>query len=78
MDSGAAAAAMYDPHPGHRPPGLQGLTPHHSIHMSQAAAAATATHGYGHGHGTSSLVSPVANHVMGAGPDKRDMNAIYA
>lgn len=78
MDSGAAAAAMYDPHAGHRPPGLQGLPPHHSPHMSHAAAAATVgMHGYHSGHGTPSHVSPVANHVMGAGPDKRDKDAIY-
>lgn len=83
MDSGAAAAAMYDPHVGHRPPGLQGLPPHHSPHMSHAAAAATVgMHGYhtgAGGHGTPSHVSPVANHLMGAIPEvhKRDKDAIY-
>ncbi|CAD7084576.1 unnamed protein product [Hermetia illucens] len=80
MDSGAAAAAMYDPHAGHRPPGLQGLPPHHSPHMSHAAAAATVgMHGYHSGHGTPSHVSPVANHLMGAIPEvhKRDKDAIY-
>ncbi|XP_055678513.1 homeobox protein homothorax isoform X2 [Lutzomyia longipalpis] len=79
MDSGAAAA-MYDPHAGHRPPGLQGLPPHHSPHMSHAAAAASVgMHGYHSGHGTPSHVSPVANHVMGSMPEvhKRDKDAIY-
>ncbi|XP_064555774.1 homeobox protein homothorax isoform X4 [Drosophila montana] len=83
MDSGAAAAAMYDPHVGHRPPGLQGLPSHHSPHMTHAAAAATVgMHGYHSGagaHGTPSHVSPVANHLMGAIPEvhKRDKDAIY-
>lgn len=84
MDSGSAAAAMYDPHAGHRPPGLQGLPPHHSPHMSHAAAAAAAgavgMHGYHSGHGSApSHVSPVANHVMGSIPEvhKRDKDAIY-
>lgn len=84
MDSGSAAAAMYDPHAGHRPPGLQGLPPHHSPHMSHAAAAAAANavgmHGYHSGHGSApSHVSPVANHVMGSIPEvhKRDKDAIY-
>ncbi|KAM7360825.1 meis homeobox homothorax isoform 1-T1 [Cochliomyia hominivorax] len=84
MDSGAAAAAMYDPHVGHRPPGLQGLPSHHSPHMTHAAAAATVgMHGYhtagAGGHGTPSHVSPVANHLMGAIPEvhKRDKDAIY-
>ncbi|XP_055381611.1 homeobox protein homothorax isoform X3 [Condylostylus longicornis] len=80
MDSSAAAAAMYDPHAGHRPPGLQGLPPHHSPHMSHAAAAATVNmHGYHSGHGTPSHVSPVANHLMGGIPEvlKRDKDAIY-
>ncbi|KAI9584522.1 hypothetical protein GQX74_006417 [Glossina fuscipes] len=60
MDSGAAAAAMYDPHVGHRPPGLQGLPTHHSPHMTHAAAAAATVgmHGYhtagAGGHGTPS------------------------
>lgn len=83
MDSGSAAA-MYDPHAGHRPPGLQGLPPHHSPHMSHAAAAAAAgavgMHGYHSGHGSApSHVSPVANHVMGSIPEvhKRDKDAIY-
>lgn len=90
MDS--AAAAMYDPHAGHRAAGLQGLPPHHSPHMSHpaavaaAAAAATMHGGYhsaaaaGGGHtGTPSHVSPVANHVMGSIPEvhKRDKDAIY-
>uniref|UniRef100_A0A6P4FQP7 Homeobox protein homothorax-like n=1 Tax=Drosophila rhopaloa TaxID=1041015 RepID=A0A6P4FQP7_DRORH len=83
MDSGAAAAAMYDPHAGHRPPGLQGLPSHHSPHMTHAAAAATVgMHGYhsgAGGHGTPSHVSPVGNHLMGAIPEvhKRDKDAIY-
>lgn len=86
MDStAAAAAAMYDPHTGHRPPGLQGLSTHHSPHMSHAAAAATAVsmHSYhsagGAGHGTPSHVSPVANPLMGQTPEahKRDKDAIY-
>lgn len=86
MDSGAAAAAMYDPHVGHRPPGLQGLPSHHSPHMTHAAAAAATVgmHGYhtagaAGGHGTPSHVSPVANHLMGAIPEvhKRDKDAIY-
>ncbi|KAL5282944.1 MEIS2 family protein [Megaselia abdita] len=86
MDSTAAAtAAMYDPHTGHRPPGLQGLSTHHSPHMSHAAAAATAVgiHGYhsagGAGHGTPSHVSPVGNPLMGQTPEahKRDKDAIY-
>ncbi|XP_043070793.1 homeobox protein homothorax isoform X1 [Drosophila grimshawi] len=83
MDSGAAAAAMYDPHVGHRPPGLQGLPSHHSPHMTHAAAAATVgMHGYHSGagaHGTPSHVSPVANHLMSAIPEvhKRDKDAIY-
>ncbi|XP_034137954.1 homeobox protein homothorax isoform X4 [Drosophila guanche] len=84
MDSGAAAAAMYDPHAGHRPPGLQGLPSHHSPHMTHAAAAAATVsmHGYhsgAGGHGTPSHVSPVGNHLMGAIPEvhKRDKDAIY-
>uniref|UniRef100_A0A1B0A924 MEIS N-terminal domain-containing protein n=1 Tax=Glossina pallidipes TaxID=7398 RepID=A0A1B0A924_GLOPL len=85
MDSGAAAAAMYDPHVGHRPPGLQGLPTHHSPHMTHAAAAAATVgmHGYhtagAGGHGTPSHVSPVANHLMGGMPEvhKRDKDAIY-
>lgn len=75
MDSGAAA--MYDPHSGHRPPGLPGLPPHHSPHMSHAAAAASVgMHGY---HGTSSHVSPATNHMGAVQPDvhKRDKEAIY-
>ena len=84
MDSGAAAAAMYDPHVGHRPPGLQGLS-HHSPHMTHPAAAAATVgmHGYhtasAGGHGTPSHVSPVTNHLMGAIPEvhKRDKDAIY-
>lgn len=75
MDSGSAAAAMYDPHAGHRP-GLQGLPPHHSPHMSHAAGA-VGMHGYHSG--APSHVSPVANHVMGSIPEvhKRDKDAIY-
>lgn len=80
-----AAAAMYDPHAGHRPPALQGLPSHHSPHMSHATAASVGMHGYhsggggGGGHGTPSHVSPVANHVMGSIPEvhKRDKDAIY-
>lgn len=78
MNSGAAAA-MYDPHAGHRPPALQGLPSHHSPHMSHAAAASVGMHGYHSGHGTPSHVSPVSNHVMGTIPEvhKRDKDAIY-
>lgn len=74
MDSGTATT-MYDPHAGHRP-GLQGLPPHHSPHMSHPAVG---MHGYHSGHGTPSHVSPVANHVMGSIPEvhKRDKDAIY-
>lgn len=74
MDSGAAA--MYDPHSGHRPPGLPGIPPHHSPHMSHAAAASVGMHGY---HGTSSHVSPATNHMGAVQPDvhKRDKEAIY-
>lgn len=74
MDSGSAAAAMYDPHAGHRP-GLQGLPPHHSPHMSHGTA--HSVHGYHSG--APSHVSPVANHVMGSIPEvhKRDKDAIY-
>lgn len=77
MNSGAAAT-MYDPHAGHRPPALQGLPSHHSPHMSHAAAAATVgMHGYHTGHaGTPSHVSPVAN-PMTTIADKRDKDAIY-
>ncbi|XP_037026991.1 homeobox protein homothorax isoform X2 [Bradysia coprophila] len=79
MNSGAAAA-MYDPHAGHRPPALQGLPSHHSPHMSHASAAAVGMHGYHSGHGTPSHVSPVSNHVMGTLPEvhKRDKDAIYS
>lgn len=77
MNSGAAAAAMYDPHAGHRPPSLQGLPSHHSPHMSHAAAASVGMHGYHTGHGgTPSHVSPVTN-PMGTIADKRDKDAIY-
>lgn len=77
MNSGAAAAAMYDPHAGHRPPALQGLPSHHSPHMSHAAAPSVGMHGYHTGHaGTPSHVSPVAN-PMGNIADKRDKDAIY-
>lgn len=77
MNSGAAAAAMYDPHAGHRPPALQGLPSHHSPHMSHAAAASVGMHGYHTGHGgTPSHVSPVTN-PMGTIADKRDKDAIY-
>ncbi|XP_055324437.1 homeobox protein homothorax isoform X1 [Sitodiplosis mosellana] len=77
MNSGAAAAAMYDPHAGHRPPALQGLPSHHSPHMSHASAPSVGMHGYHTGHGgTPSHVSPVAN-PMGTIADKRDKDAIY-
>lgn len=74
MDGGAAA--MYDPHAGHRPPGLSGLPPHHSPHMNHAAAASVGMHGY---HGTSSHVSPATSHMGAVQPDvhKRDKEAIY-
>lgn len=65
------AAAMYDPHSGHRP-GLPGLPPHHSPHMNHSAAG---MHGY---HGAASHVSQTTNHMGGAvQPDKRDKEAIY-
>jgi hypothetical protein len=67
----ASAAAMYDPHSGHRP-GLPGLPPHHSPHMNHAAAAGM--HGY---HGTPSHVSQATNHMGAVQPDKRDKEAIY-
>jgi hypothetical protein len=67
----ASAAAMYDPHSGHRP-GLPGLPPHHSPHMNHAAAASM--HGY---HGTPSHVSQATNHMGAVQPDKRDKEAIY-
>lgn len=71
----ASAAAMYDPHSGHRPPGLPGLPPHHSPHMNHAAAAASVgMHGY---HGTPSHVSQPTNHMGAVQPDKRDKEAIY-
>ncbi|XP_058821400.1 homeobox protein homothorax-like isoform X2 [Topomyia yanbarensis] len=71
-----SAAAMYDPHAGHRPPGLSGLPPHHSPHMNHAAAASVGIHGY---HGTSSHVSPATSHMGAVQPDvhKRDKEAIY-
>lgn len=71
----ASAAAMYDPHSGHRPPGLPGLPPHHSPHMNHASAAASVgMHGY---HGTPSHVSQPTNHMGAVQPDKRDKEAIY-
>lgn len=71
-----SAAAMYDPHSGHRPPGLPGLPPHHSPHMSHATAASVGMHGY---HSTSSHVSPATNHMGAVQPDvhERDKAAIY-
>lgn len=65
------AAAMYDPHSGHRPT-IPGLPPHHSPHMNHSAAG---MHGY---HGAASHVSQTTNHMGGAvQPDKRDKEAIY-
>ena len=70
MTDPTAAAAMYDPHSGHRP-GLPGLPPHHSPHMNHSAG----MHGY---HGAASHVSQTTNHMGGAvQPDKRDKEAIY-
>lgn len=77
MNSGAAAS-MYDPHAGHRPPALQGLPSHHSPHMSHAAVAASVgMHGYHTGgHGGAPNPNPNPN-PMGNISDKRDRDAIY-
>lgn len=76
MNSGAAAA-MYDPHAGHRPPALQGLPSHHSPHMNHPAA--VGMHGYHSGHGGHGNTPPshVSVNPMNAMADKRDKDAIY-